>query len=162
VAAEVEHIVAELPVDYALSVLPAERQVSFAMRRLLPADKGHLFADKGFLEQLDGHLRGIRPGAGEAIKPKYGVGVGPREPVRHSEFVQDLLLYFKSGAPGLHATLRERYGIDPDPLALTRDEGFRKRLTTYFTAAREKGRNAANRAGVERKRLAEEYGIDPK
>ncbi len=120
VAARVERIVAELPLEYARSKAPPEKLTQYALKRLAQEDP-ELFADADFKEQLAAYFTRPTPAGRAALTAYSGFDPESLNLFRYDEEFRDkLAAYIKKPREKAREAIQQQYGIDPLPLRIPR------------------------------------------
>jgi multidrug efflux pump subunit AcrB len=121
VAARVERIVAELPLEYARGLAPPERVLLFALKRL--AEEGNdLSEDDDFKAQLATYYRRPTPARRASLTDYYDIDPEELDLFRTDEtFRRQLSAFFKKPREPQRELIRKAYGMDPQTLRMPRN-----------------------------------------
>ncbi|HYV36376.1 MAG TPA: efflux RND transporter permease subunit [Gemmataceae bacterium] len=119
VASEIDRIVAELPLTYAIIKLPPEALLDYAIK-VFPADKGNPRQDGKLLQKLTAFFHNEEPEVAEDLRDNYGVNAATLHLGNDPRFREKLQNYFSltRGQKEAQAEMQKDYGVDPEPLRL--------------------------------------------
>ncbi len=120
VAAEVEQIVAELPLEYARSKAPADKLMAYALK-VLGEENSPLLADAEFKEQLQYYFQMPTPAGRAAIGEAWEVDPENLSLFHNDDFRDKMSAYFKKPRTTTRDTILHAWGLDPTPLRLPKN-----------------------------------------
>lgn len=121
VAGEIDRIVEELPLTYAITILPGEALFAHAVK-VFPAPKGNPREDPELESLLKAYFHDEEPEVAEELRKQYGVDVESLHLGKNEQFrfrLEQYLGLTKSQAQARADLLRD-FGVDPEPLRLPR------------------------------------------
>src|SRR5262249_31520732 len=112
VANEVERVVGQLPLQYALWAIPKATLVEHAARTF-PRDRGDPAQDAELRALLEGYFKDEDAELAEEIRDSYGVDVTALDLTRNPAFRERLEAYLDRPRPAAREQIQKEYGIDP-------------------------------------------------
>ncbi len=136
VAGEIDRIVDELPLTYAVTILPREALFAHAVK-VFPAEQGNPGKDEELADVLKRYFHDEEPEVAEVLREQYGVDVDALHLGRNEEFRNRLEQYLNltKDKTKARADLQRDFGVDPEPLRLPR--GVRVTVRGEVAAMRE-------------------------
>jgi multidrug efflux pump subunit AcrB len=138
VAAEIDRIVEELPLTYAVTSLPKEALLANAVK-VFPAGKGDPREDVVLAGLLKAYFHDEEPEVAEDIRNQYGVEVDTlhlgKEPRFRDRLGSYLDLTKAAEKEKARAEMQKEFGVDPEPLRLPK--GVRVTLRGEVASMRE-------------------------
>ncbi len=120
VAAEIDSIVDQLPLQYALTKIPRENLMDFALANI-PKDQINPAEMEDLKRLLEEFFHDEDPEIAEKLREeRFGVDVQTVHAGRNSQFRELLDAYLKNGTPKDRQQIQNLFGIDPEPLRLPR------------------------------------------
>jgi multidrug efflux pump subunit AcrB len=121
IANEIDRIVEQLPLTYAVSTLPREVLVAHAIK-VFPADKGNARTDPELQHLLREYFKDEDPEVAESLREEYGVEVDTLHLGKDEHFRERLAEYLSwpQPQPKLRQEIQKEYLVDPEPLRLPR------------------------------------------
>jgi multidrug efflux pump subunit AcrB len=118
-AGEIDSIVEQLPLTYALTTLPREILLAHAIK-VFPADKGDVRTDPNLQYLLMTYFHDEDPEIAEVLHEHYGVDVDALHLGKNAHFRERLAWYMslKKGQQPVRAAIQKEFGVDPEPLRL--------------------------------------------
>jgi multidrug efflux pump subunit AcrB len=119
VAAEIDRVVEQLPLTYALTILPGEALLAHAIK-VFPPDKGNAREDPELGRLLQAYFHDEDPQVAEDLRDQYGVEMNALHLAKDEHFRERLEHYLglKKGQPKVRAEIQKEFGVDPEPLRL--------------------------------------------
>src|SRR5262249_57862432 len=112
VAARIDRIVHELPLEYARTLAPGDKLFAHA-RKVLSADYPHLAEDKDFLEQLGTYFEHPTPAGRAAIRDFYDLDPQDLSLFRDEDVRRKMTAYFKKERQPAREHIRRTSRLDP-------------------------------------------------
>lgn len=118
VAAEIDRIVEQLPLHYALTKIPPESLLAYAVK-VFPPDKGNPAEDAELMQLLRSYFQDEDPDLAEVLRENYGVEPRHLHLGQNADFRARLAAYLqKSNREPARAEIQRDWGVDPLPLRL--------------------------------------------
>jgi multidrug efflux pump subunit AcrB len=121
VAAEIDRVVEELPLTYAVTILPKEALVAHAIK-VFPASQGNPREDAGLESLLRSYFHDEEPEVAEDLRTVYDVEVDSLHLGKHQPFRERLEKYLSltkaQEKEKARAEMQQEYNVDPEPLRL--------------------------------------------
>ena len=138
VAAEIDGIVEELPLTFAITTLPKDVLLSNAIK-VFPAEKGDPRGDPALVEMLRAFFRDEDPDVAKELREVYDVDVHSLHLGKNQAFRERLGQYLdltkKRQKDEARAEMQKEFGVDPEPLRLPK--GVRVTLRGEVASMRE-------------------------
>jgi multidrug efflux pump subunit AcrB len=138
VAAEIDRIVEELPLTYAVTILPKEALLAHALK-VFPAGKGDPRQDPALEGLLKAYFHDEEPEVAEHIRNLYDVDADSLHLGKNERFRESLETYLgltKAAEQNKsRADIQQEFGVDPEPLRLPK--GVRVTLRGEVASMRE-------------------------
>ncbi|MBI2808568.1 MAG: efflux RND transporter permease subunit [Planctomycetes bacterium] len=121
VAGEIDRIVEELPLTYAITVLPRDALLAHALK-VFPAEKGNPRQKAKLQRVLKAYFHDEDPEVANELREEFGISVDSLHLGKNQEFKARLgqFLAMKKGKEQARADLQRDFGVDPEPLRLPR------------------------------------------
>ncbi len=120
VAARVDRIIAELPLEYARGLAPADRLMNHAVK-VLAKEHPKLHDDEEFKELLTTYFMRPTPAGRAALTDYYEVDPESLSLFQDEAFRQKMMAFLKKPRPHGREEIQKAYGLDPEPLRLPRN-----------------------------------------
>ncbi len=117
VAAEIDRILAQLPLNYALAKVSRESLHEYAVK-VFPRDKGDPATDQQLARLLQSLFLEEEENPAEELEEKYGVDVASLDLTKNEAFKERLDAYTRKSRQAGREEIQRTYGIDPLPLRL--------------------------------------------
>ena len=120
-AGEIDRIVDELPLTYAITVLPPEALLAYALKSF-PAGHGNPREDPDLEELLRAYFQDEDPEVANDLRDRYGVEVDSLHLGKNPRFREKLEHYFSltkaAKKQQARSDIQQEFGVDPEPLRL--------------------------------------------
>ncbi|MCC6416671.1 MAG: efflux RND transporter permease subunit [Gemmataceae bacterium] len=117
VAARVERIVAELPLEYARTLAPGDKLFAHALKELAEGGS-RLQHDGDFLEQLRVYFEHPTPAGRAALVEYYDLDPESLSLFADEDFRAKMTAYLKKGRQSMREEIQRAWGLDPLPLKI--------------------------------------------